>query len=86
MRYAVNRRRTGFRLAVVISKKVDKKAVVRNRIRRRLYELFRNRLSDIDPRVDLAVIVLKNELAEISSAGLQKIFEPTFEKILAHPS
>lgn len=31
----------GYRLAIVVSKKVSKSAVVRNRIRRRLYEAFR---------------------------------------------
>lgn len=29
------------RVAVVVSKKVDKKAVIRNRIRRRVYEIIR---------------------------------------------
>ena len=33
--------RNDYRLAVVVSKKVSKSAVVRNRIRRRLYELVR---------------------------------------------
>ena len=33
---------TDYRLAVIVSKKVSKKAVVRNRIRRRVYEVVRN--------------------------------------------
>ena len=38
---AVPAKTQDYRLAVVVSRKVDKSAVVRNRIRRRIYEQFR---------------------------------------------
>ncbi len=83
LRHLANRRESGFRLAIVVSKKVDKRAVIRNRIRRRLYELFRNRLSKAGFKADLAVIVLKNDLAETPFSELQKLFEPVFEGVLS---
>jgi ribonuclease P protein component len=41
LRYAPNARRKHSRVAVVVSKKLHKSAVVRNRIRRRFYEVIR---------------------------------------------
>jgi ribonuclease P protein component len=40
---ALNPRRQTYRVAVVVSRKVNKSAVARNRMRRRLYELVRVR-------------------------------------------
>ncbi len=37
-----------YRLAVVVSKKVSKSAVVRNRIRRRIYEIIRVHRKELD--------------------------------------
>ena len=42
-------RGANYRLAVVVSKKVSKKAVIRNRIRRRIYELLRKRYATKNP-------------------------------------
>lgn len=81
LRHSANKRRSVWRLAVVVSKKVEKRAVVRNRIRRRLYELFRRRLGDDFGGVDLAVIVLKRELAEMDHGRLQALFEPVFAEL-----
>lgn len=82
LRHLNNKRRSDLRLAIIVSKKVDKRAVVRNRIRRRLYELFRVRFLSHDLNADLAVIVLKSELADLPAPQLNKIFEPIFEKLL----
>ena len=43
------------RVAVVVSRKVSKSAVVRNRIRRRVYEVIRTRLSQ--ESINLAIVV-----------------------------
>ncbi len=43
------------RVAVVVSRKVSKSAVVRNRIRRRLYEVIRTRL--VSEATGLAIVV-----------------------------
>ena len=45
------------RFAVVISKKVSKKAVVRNRIRRLLHEVIRMHLGTMEGGWDVAIIV-----------------------------
>ena len=47
---------TGIRVACVVSKKVAKQAVRRNRIRRRLREAFRLQLSAAAPPVDIILI------------------------------
>lgn len=51
-----------YRLAVVVSKKVSKSAVVRNRIRRRVYELVRQNNTPLPNGFD-AVIILFDETA-----------------------
>ncbi len=61
--YSKKSRRNNYRLAVVVSKKTAKSAVTRNRIRRRLFELFR-----IDGRLDgknldVVVVVHDSDLA-----------------------
>lgn len=56
-----NRHRTDPRFAIVISKKVHKSAVGRNRIRRRLYEIIRLELPAMTHTLDVAVIVTSGE-------------------------
>ena len=41
MRYHLHEKRQTYRCAVVVSKKVEKSAVARNRIRRRIFEVIR---------------------------------------------
>ncbi|MEO8784740.1 MAG: ribonuclease P protein component [Candidatus Saccharimonadales bacterium] len=53
LRYSRNEKRQNYRLAVVVSKKVAKSAVDRNRIRRRLYEVIR-----LQPGIDCYDLVL----------------------------
>jgi ribonuclease P protein component len=62
VKYIANPHRKNSRLAVVVSKKVMKSAVRRNRIRRRVYEYLRTRLSQLDRSYDIVVIVLSSEL------------------------
>ena len=81
LRHIANERRLSFRLAIVVSKKVDKKAVVRNRIRRRLFELCRRRLPNFETGVDLALIVYKNDLALMPASELEKLLQPLFAQL-----
>lgn len=53
-----------FRVAVVVSKKVSKSAPVRNRIRRRLYELFRKYEEQLNNQ-DIVVTVFDEKVAEL---------------------
>lgn len=50
------------RVAIVVSKKVAKRAVERNRIRRRLYETIRGAWNDIDQPYDIVVVVASPEV------------------------
>lgn len=58
------------RVAVVIGKKVLKSAVGRNRIRRRIYEYIRPRLSQLNGVHDIVIIVTSGELLNISTSDL----------------
>jgi ribonuclease P protein component len=72
LRYALNTRRQTYRVAVVVSKKVDKSAVVRNRIRRRLYEIIRKHLTGFEQPLDLVFTAFNPQLATIESTQLEK--------------
>jgi len=47
------------RLGVVVSSKVSKRAVVRNKIRRRVYSFTKPYIKIINPTLDMAVIISK---------------------------
>lgn len=72
LRHVVNKRRDGSRLAVVVSKKVAKSAVTRNRIRRRLYEAVRKNWARIPKQQDIAIIVFDGDFALISGVVAEK--------------
>lgn len=67
LRYAANPRRSQYRLAVVVSRKVSKSAVVRNRMRRRLYEHVRILSSSFSVPYDLLLVVYDAHLADAPS-------------------
>lgn len=63
MRIHRHPKRVHDRVAVVVSKKTAKKAAVRNRIRRRIFEVARTSWPDIDQPYDIVFIVKSPELA-----------------------
>ncbi|HSX33063.1 MAG TPA: ribonuclease P protein component [Candidatus Saccharimonadales bacterium] len=71
LRTARNPRSRVWRVAVVVSRKVSKSAVVRNRIRRRIFEIVRRQGSHLDPGYDLVFSVYGPELAELDHAALE---------------
>jgi ribonuclease P protein component len=73
------------RVGFVVSTKVSKRAVVRNRIRRRLREIVRLRLETLRPGFDVAFIV-KAELVPLEHAELVQTVEYLLEKTGLHPS
>lgn len=75
LRFTPNPRRTTYRLAVVVSKKVNKSAVTRNRIRRRFYEAVRRREADITEAYDLVLTAFNEQVATIPADELQKIVD-----------
>jgi ribonuclease P protein component len=72
LKYMPNSRRSTYRAAVVVSKKVSKSAVVRNRIRRRIYESVRQNVPSNEP-VDLIFTVYSDQLADCPDNELQRM-------------
>lgn len=61
MKIIANPHRPSSRFSVVVSKKIHKSAVGRNRIRRRVYEILRTQSTKITGVYDVAVIVTSGE-------------------------
>jgi len=72
LKYARNSRRTDWRAAVVVSRKVHKSAVVRNRIRRRIFEIIRTELKDFSEPYDLVFIAYSDQLAGASPTDVRE--------------
>lgn len=72
LKYAQRPINKPYRVAVVVSRKVNKSAVVRNRIRRRLYETMRLYQDQLNNSYDLAIIVYNDQLASQPYSQLQK--------------
>ena len=81
IKYIRNPRRQRVRWAVVVSRKVDKRAVVRNRIRRRLYEIIRRQWPDFEQGLDAVVLVSDKEIAAASAAELEEVVKSMLYKI-----
>lgn len=73
LKYRKNYKRDTYRLAVVVSKKVHKSAVVRNRIRRRLYEAVRRLESSMSEPYDIVITVFHENMAIIPADQVQKL-------------
>ncbi len=73
IKYQRNPKRSTYRCAVVVSRKVSKSAVVRNRIRRRLYELLRLELAGLVPAYDIVVTVFSDQVESADSKKLQRM-------------
>lgn len=61
------------RFAVVVSKKVEKSAVGRNKIRRRMYEVLRLNIRDIPQKMDYIFVVYSKDLMKISFSEIEKL-------------
>lgn len=76
-----NPRRKNSRIAVVVSKKVHKSAVGRNRIRRKIYEIIRLQISDLKPAHDMVVIVTSGDVLTTHSSMLTLILNDIFTEL-----
>lgn len=79
LHYRRNPKHKDFRLAVVVSKKVHKSAVTRNRIRRRVYEVVRQSVKVNQP-LDLIITVYQEDFATLPHDQLTKTIQKLFEK------
>lgn len=75
-------RRDDYRMAVVVSRKVSKSAVVRNRIRRRLYEAVRVRKqrAGVAWKYDLVFSVFDERVANLSTGEVEAILYKLCDK------
>jgi len=80
LKYVLNERRSDYRLAVVVSKKVSKSAVLRNRIRRRVYEAVRSQAGKIAKPFDMVITVFQEKAAEVPSDQLSTQIDELLHK------
>ncbi len=79
VKYSRHPKRKQPRVAVVVSKKVYKGAVGRNRIRRRLYEIIRKELALVNHNQDVVVIVFSSDVLTVPHAELEASVKQLFE-------
>ncbi len=80
VKWVQNTHRSKPRISVVVSKKVLKSAVGRNRIRRRIYEYMRTRLSRLDDVYDIVIIVTTPDFRTMSGPELLEQLDGLFDK------
>lgn len=71
VKYVANPRRKHPRFSVVVSKKVHKSAVGRNRMRRRLYEIVLREMPKLATTYDVALIITNSEVMNMEHAELE---------------
>lgn len=71
-RVVTNNRRKTSRVSVVVSKKVHKSAVGRNRIRRRIYEIIRHELPQFRTNFDIVILVVSAEVRTMETVELYR--------------
>jgi ribonuclease P protein component len=80
MRAVRNSRQKTWRAAVVVSRKVSKSAVVRNRIRRRVFEVVRACSGRIDGSYDLVFNVYAENVATLDADDLRHAITDQLER------
>ncbi len=80
VKYTRNPRLKEPRFAIVVSKKVHKSAVGRNRIRRRFYEVIRSQIPHIKPGMDVVIIIVSGEALSLQFEDINAIIEQLFDE------
>ena len=75
LKYVTNKRRKTYRLSVVVNKKVNKSAVQRNRIRRRIYEVVRLNEKLITTPYDLVITIFSDQIKDLSQEELTRLIK-----------
>ena len=78
LKSATNPRRSNYRLAVVVSRKVHKSAVARNRIRRRLYAAVIPLENDINQPWDIVINVYDAKFSDEPPKELVRLVKKQF--------
>lgn len=79
--YAPNQRKMQ-RFGVVVSKKVLKSAVGRNRIRRRVYEALRLEIPDFTESMDCLFVIYNKSVAEMPFRELRRFLRELLDRSL----
>lgn len=79
LRYLSSNGRQSYRVAVVVSRQVSKSAVVRNRIRRRVYAQLRQ-AEGLPPDADLVFTVYSDKVAGLSAEELAETIGKLLQK------
>ena len=82
IRFSKNKK-SDYRVAVVVSKKIAPSAVMRNRIRRRVFELVRTEKLLAGKPVDVIIYAKTSAIAEMDSVDLAKEVSSVTKKALA---
>jgi ribonuclease P protein component len=80
VKHVANSHRSHPRFSVVVSKKVIKSAVGRNRIRRRLYEYLRTNTDRLNGVHDIVIICTSAELRVLPYAQIAEQLDQLFDK------
>lgn len=71
LKFVFNQKRREFRCAVVVSRKIHKSAVSRNRLRRRIYEIVRANSQRIDKPYDMVFTVFNERALDFTPKELR---------------
>ena len=80
IKWVKNTHRSKPRVSVVVSKKVIKSAIGRNRIRRRIYEYMRLHFDQLNDVYDIVVITTSPELKDIPYSELSEQMDTLLQK------
>ena len=80
LKYMDRGKKPGYRAAVVVSRKVHKSAVARNRIRRRVYEVIRQSDNQLLDRKDLVFTVFSDKVADMEPDQLRQAVKNLLSK------
>jgi ribonuclease P protein component len=86
LKYAERSGRKTYRVAVVVSRKVHRSAVVRNRIRRRVYEIVRQADQQLLIQRDLVFTVFSEQIADLEQPKLAATVESLLRKAADKPA
>ncbi|MEO6109528.1 MAG: ribonuclease P protein component [Candidatus Saccharimonadales bacterium] len=80
IKWVKNTHRSKSRISTVVSKKVIKSAIGRNRIRRRVYEYVRLHLDAMNDTYDIVIIVTSPELRVMPASELSGLLDQLFQR------
>jgi ribonuclease P protein component len=80
LKWVKNTHRSKSRFSVVVSKKVLKGAIGRNRIRRRLYEYARLHSDQLSDTYDIVLIVTSPDLRDMEASELTTLLDQLFQR------